>query len=435
MIKSLHRTSGKLNPFELGLHLTMLVVFTLLECIAPPSALQPLVSLLIGVPLLAILLAKKLVTKYAVLGLLVLMGAFILGNAIWMSAHVTTGWVDSKSPWSEVDRLLDGRFSGAALLAVDGKVTLEKGYSYGDRNRLIPNTPTTQFMIGSMTKQFTALGVLILRDRGELQLDDPICRYLPDCPQAWNGVSIYHLLTHSSGIIDTVQGFDPQASQGMSIRRLQGALKFLRSLQQPADVSTIIDENKNIPLEFQPGEKFKYSNLGYMLLGYIIESVSGKNYGDFIREEIFIPLEMSRSGYGNRAPGLATGYINSWFKTYYMDISRAHAAGGLYSTIDDLYKWDQSLYSEKLVKKETLAELFAPRISTQNPAGLSYAYGWVVGQANGHPVTMHGGSIGGYLSYIIRYPQDRITIILLSNDQSVDFGALVVEIDKKLGLK
>ena len=435
----------KIHRFYLILYATVLIIFGVLEFIAPPSALQPVVSLLLGILILAIFLARKLVTKYAALGWVFLIGVLMLVNLSLMNLHVTKGWVDSKSPWPEIDRLLDEQFVGSALIARDGKIYLEKSYSYADRNLLIPNTPTTQFMIGSMTKQFTAMGILILRDQGKLKLEDSICQYLPECPQAWRQVNIHHLLTHTSGIVDPLKVIEKQEPQGTPlinrfIFRIQGVIKFFYLLQQPATVSIVVEENKNTPLEFLPGEKFSYSNLGYMLLGYIIENVSGKPYGDFIKEEIFTPLKMDSSGYGLQAPNLATGYINTLFKTYYIDISRAHGAGGLYSTVDDLYQWDQALYGEQLIKKETLAEIFKPRVPIQGPSGMgpsdmSYAYGWMVGQENGHPLIAHGGSIGGYLSYLIRYPEDNITIILLSNNQPVDFGTIVDEINKKLGLK
>ncbi len=424
--------------FDLILYLAIMIVFYILEFIAPPSTLQPVVSLLLVIPVLAIFLVRKLVTKYAPFGLMVLFGACMLVNVSLMSLHVTTGWVDSKSPWREIDRLLDEQFAGSALIAMDSKIYLEKSYSFADRNRLIPNTHGTKFMIGSTTKQFTAMGILMLRDQGKLKIEDSICQYLPDCPQAWRQVTIQQLLTHTSGIMDPTQTFDtPQGTSFINthVLKIQGALKFFRYLQQPATVSTIVKENKNIPLEFLPGEKFKYSNLGYVLLGYIIENVSGKCYGDFIKHEIFTPLQMNDSGYGHQAPNLATGYINSVFKTYYIDISRIHGAGGLYTTVDDLYKWDQALYGEQLVKRETLDEIFAPRVSIRRSPDLSYAYGWIVGQQNGHPVVTHAGSIGGYASFLIRYPEDKISIILLSNDQRVDFGTILSEIEKKLGLK
>ncbi len=430
----------KIRRFDLVVYTTVLIVFGVLEFIAPPSALQPVVSLLLSIPILAIFLARKLVTKYAAFGLVLLIGVLMLVNLSLMNLHVTKGWVDSKSPWPEIDRLLDEQFVGSALIARDGKIYLEKSYSYADRNRLIPNTPTTQFMIGSMTKQFTAMGILILRDQGKLKLEDPICQYLPECPQAWRQVNIHHLLTHTSGIIDPTQRIETQIPQGTPlinryVLKIQGILKLSHDLQNPATVSTTIEEHKNIPLEFPPGEKFYYSNLGYMLLGYIIENVSGKTYADFIKEEIFTPLKMDSSGYGLQAPNLATGYLNAFLKTYYIDISRIDGAGGLYTTVDDLYQWDQALYGEQLVKKETLDEIFTPRISTQGASNMSYAYGWIVGQENGHSIIMHGGAIGGYVSFLIRYPEDKITIILLSNDQQGDFGTIINEIDKKLGLK
>jgi CubicO group peptidase (beta-lactamase class C family) len=440
MKKQPHDKAGRINRFDLILYFTILIVFGVLEFIAPPCALQPVVSLLIAIPLLAIFLAKKLVTKYAVFRSMILIGAFTLVNVSMMNLHITTGWVDSKSPWPEIDRLLDEQFVGSALIAKDGKIYLNKSYSYADRNRFIPNTHTTKFLIGSMTKQFTAMGILMLRDQGKLELEGPICQYLPECPQAWGPVKIFHLLTHTSGIADPTQIIDPQVPEGTPFidryaLKIRGALKFFHYIQQPATVSKVIEENKDIPLEFLPGEKFKYSNSGYVLLGYIIENVSGKPYGDFIEEEIFNPLKMNNSGYGNQAPNLATSYINSTFKSYYIDISRAHGAGGLYSTVDDLYQWDQALYGEQLVKQGTLDEIFTPRVTIQGDQDMSYAYGWMVGEGNGRPVIMHGGSIGGYNSVLIRYPKDKISIILLSNDQRANFGIIIDEIIKKLGLK
>lgn len=428
------------NRIDLIFYFILLIVFRILQFIAPPSALQPVVSLLLGIPVLAIFLVRKLVTKYAAYGLVILFGAFMLENVGLMSLNATAGWVDAKSPWPEIDRLLNEKFIGSALLAKDGKIYLEKSYSFADRNRLIPNTHTTKFMIGSMTKQFTAMGILILRDQDKLELEDSICQYLPECSQAWRQVKIYHLLTHTSGIIDPMQLFDAQVPQGTPfidkyVLKIQRVYKFFRYIRQPATASKVIEAYKNTPLEFLPGEKFYYSNLGYVLLGYIIENVSGKSYGDFIEDEIFIPLKMNDSGYGHQAPNLATGYINAYFKTYYIDISKIHGAGGLYSTVDDLYRWDQALYEERLVKKETLDEIFTPRVSIRGSRDLSYAYGWVVGQENGHPIVANAGSIGGYSSYLIRYPEDKISIILLSNDQRVDFGTITNEIDKMLGLK
>jgi CubicO group peptidase (beta-lactamase class C family) len=433
------------NRYDIILWLTVLIAFAVLEIFFIPGTLQPLMSLALGALLLGIFWRKKLVTRYAVSGLAVLTGAFTLVNLGILSLQVSGGQVDPGSPWVEIDRLLEEHFTGSALVAVDGRPYLERSYAYADRSRLVPNTPQTQFMIGSTTKMFTAMGIMILRDRGMLELSDPICLYLPDCPPAWQPVNIEHLLTHTSGIPDFTQILDPQVPEGTtlvkrSILKVQAGIRFFSYIRQPATAAKIIVENRDNPLEFEPGARFKYSNTGYLLLGYIIERVSGQPYDGFIVQEIFIPLQMTASGYGKQSPDLAVGYINTIFQSYYIDISRAGAAGGLHSTTGDLLKWDQALDGELLVKKSTLDEIFAPRVPIddavgQRYSGLSYSYGWMVGWENEHPVAMHGGSISGYLSNFVRYPQDKVTIILLTNDGRTNLGLITNEITKQLGLR
>jgi CubicO group peptidase (beta-lactamase class C family) len=436
---------GRLNRYDALLWLSVLIVFAALETFLVPGALQPLLSLALGVLLLGIFWRKKLLSEYAVRGLAALAGAFILLNLGFTSLRVSTGQVDPGAPWTEIDRLLERHFTGSALIAVDGQPYLDRSYAYADRSRLAPNKPQTQFMIGSTTKMFTAMGIMILRERGLLDPGDPICLYLPDCPPTWQRVTIEHLLTHSSGIPDFTRVLDPQVPEGTSfvrrsILQVQASFRFFSYLRQPATAEKIIAENRDDPLEFEPGARFKYSNTGYLLLGYIIESVSGQSYAEFIEQEIFFPLQMTASGYGRQAPGLAVGYVNTFFQSFYIDISRAGAAGGLHSTTGDLLKWDQALNGETLVKKSTLEEIFAPRVKINEDvglrySGLSYGYGWMVGRENGRPVAMHGGSISGYLSNFVRYPQDKVTIILLTNDGRTNLGLITNEIAKQLGLK
>jgi CubicO group peptidase (beta-lactamase class C family) len=432
--------AGRTTRSNIILISAVLIIFGVLELTFPPSLFQPIVSLLAGMVLLAIFGRKKRVSKHALIALGVLVALFIGINLGWMSQHVTSGQVEADAPWPEIDRILDAEFAGSALIARDGRVYLKKSYAYADRSRLVPNTPATKFMIGSMTKQFTAMGIMILRDQGRLELDDPICEYLPDCPTAWQPIQIHHLLSHTSGIIDVWPVAPVNIPSGTSFiqasgLKIQRITKAFRALNEPATEEIVIEENRSQPLGFLPGERFEYSNTGYVMLGYIIEHVSGKPYGDFLEEAVFGPLQMTSSGYGDQTTGLATGYLNSVLPTVYLNVARAHGAGGLYSTVGDLYKWDQALYGEKLVKKATLEEMFTPRIPIEQMPDFSYAYGWMVGEKYGHPMIQHGGTIGGYYTLITRYPQERITVILLSNDLTVDLGAITDKIDQKLGIE
>src|ERR1044072_4437722 len=216
-----------------------------------------------------------------------------------------------------------GWFSGSILIAKDGKVLVSKGYGMANLEYDIPNTPHTKFRLASVTKQFTTMAILMLQEQGKLNVEDPVCRYLPDCPKAWNEITIRHLMTNTSGIPDFVNLLS------LEMRRL------------PSPPLTTIALVKDKDLEFKPGERFSYSNSGYIILGFIIEKVSGKSYESFLGENVFKPLRMVNSGYDHpelilkdRADGYhleGDNLVNGPF----LDMSRAHAAGALYSTVED----------------------------------------------------------------------------------------------------
>jgi CubicO group peptidase (beta-lactamase class C family) len=295
---------------------------------------------------------------------------------------------------------VDETFSGSILIAQDGKVLLSRGYGSADRELGISNTPQTRFRLGSVTKQFTAMAILILQSQGRLTVQDPICRYIEDCPTAWEDITIHHLLTHSSGITSMVM--------------------YTGSF--PITPIKLIALLKDLSLDFQPGEKFSYSNCGYWVLGYIIEQVSGQSYKDFIQQTIFEPLEMQDSGYEQDPPGLAVGYQNQYSiatPSLMSDSSFAYSAGALYSTVEDLYRWDQALYTDQLIPRELLDQMFTPHIS-QYPdvvGSVAYGYGWMVFDDLGRRLVGHGGAIEGFRAWIIRYPGDHISIIGMSNQE------------------
>jgi CubicO group peptidase (beta-lactamase class C family) len=295
----------------------------------------------------------------------------------------------------------DETFSGSVLIARDGEVLLSRGYGSADRELGIANTPQTRFFIGSVTKQFTAMAILILQSQGRLNVQDPICSYIEDCPAAWEDITIYHLLTHTSGMV--VMPADNSYPES------------------PITTRELLDRFEGAPLDFPSGERISYSNCGYWVLGTIIEKVSGQPYENFVQQWILEPLDMHDSGFDQDANGLAVGYVdqNTAAPAEVVDSSLTYSAGALYSTVEDLYRWDQALYTEQLIPGELLDQMFAPQVSLYPDAvgSVAYGYGWLVLDHLGRQLVFHGGAIDGFRSWIFRYPDDRITIILLSNQE------------------
>lgn len=297
-------------------------------------------------------------------------------------------------------------FSGSVLVARDGQPVISKGYGMANYELNVPNTPQTVFRIGSITKQFTAMTIMMLQERGKLNVNDPICIHLENCPAAWQPVTLRHLLTNTSGI--------PSYTE-------------LPDFDKISTRAELLDLFRDKPLEFTPGEKFAYSNSGYYLLGLIIEKASGKPYAEFLRDNIFVPLGMKNSGYDDSQtllPNRANGYEwegKSFINARYINMATPYSAGALYSTTEDLLLWDKALYTEKLVSRKSLDEMFAPfrELVRDGWEGYAYAYGWMIGKQSGRQVSRHDGGIRGFSTDIIRFPSERVTVIVLSNNQDV----------------
>jgi CubicO group peptidase (beta-lactamase class C family) len=301
-------------------------------------------------------------------------------------------------------------FSGSVLISKGGKVLLQKGYGMADREQKIENSAKTKFRICSLTKSFTAMAIMQLEEKGKLSVNDKLSKFIPDYPNG-DKITIHHLLTNTSGIVDHTELPDFK-----TIRRTK-----------PVTIEQTIATFKKRPLKFMPGEKFEYSNSNYILLGLISEKVSGKSYGDFIRGNIFVPLKMNNSGfeyYNKLIENFATGYKKSDITIIKADsrvMSNAHASGGLYSTIEDLYLWDRALYTDKLVGKETLNKMFTPFKDV-------YGYGWCIIDIFDKKVTTHGGDIEGYNTNITRFIDDDVCIIILSNFEHALTGKISMDL-------
>jgi len=315
----------------------------------------------------------------------------------------------------EVDKLLDlyheyGKFNGSALVAEQGKVVYKKGIGMANMEWDIENTTDTKHRLGSITKQFTAMLILQLAADGKLDLQAPITDYLPDYPNGHDPqITTHHLLTHTSGIPNytAFPGF------------------FKDQSRDPYTPDEFVKKFADEKLDFTPGEKFTYSNSGYFLLGVLIEKVSGKTYEAMLQENIFTPLNMNDSGYdhhGEIIKNRATGYEkqgNEFVNSNYIDMSIPYAAGSLYSTVEDLYLWDQALYTNKMLSKEYMVLYFKPYINAWGNS--HYAYGWgvgkdVIGNTTDSIYTIsHGGGINGFNTNISRSPSDKTLIVLLNN--------------------
>ena len=299
------------------------------------------------------------------------------------------------------------QFTGTVLVAREGKPIFRKGFSFANREWDIANGPETKFRLGSITKQFTATAILELVEAGKLKTDDPISKYYTDAPASWSKITIHHLLTHTSGIpsYTSIPGF------------------FQKEAMFDLTPAEIVKLTQDQPLEFEPGEKWKYDNSGYILLGYVIEKVSGQSYADFIRQHIFEPLGMRDTGYDNTKDVLrhrASGYVyNSghWLNAPYLAMTLPYAAGSLYSTVDDLLAWDQALYAGKLLSAESFQKMFTPYKN-------GYGYGWGIGKQFDRKMISHNGGINGFSTIISRYPDDKVTIIVLANMQTNAAGRI-----------
>jgi CubicO group peptidase (beta-lactamase class C family) len=242
-----------------------------------------------------------------------------------------------------------GTFMGSVLVARDGAVVLDKAYGMANLELDVANTPDTKFRLGSVTKQFTAAAILLLEERGQLTIDAPVKSYITGAPAAWDRVRVFNLLTHTAGI--------PNFTAFATYNEFKGTAR---------SADSIVSLFKDRDLEFGPGEKYNYSNSGYVALGAIIEKVSGVSYEKFIQDHIFTPLGMTDSGYDSNTAIIkrrASGYIKTpagYLNAGYIHMSIPHAAGALYSTTRDLLKWQQALFAGRVVSKPSLDRMLTP---------------------------------------------------------------------------
>lgn len=290
----------------------------------------------------------------------------------------------------------NGYLNGTLLIASNEKILLNRGFGMANWEHSIRNVPTTKFRIGSLTKAFTAMAIFQLHERQKLSIDDGVGKYLHDYPNGQQ-ITIFHCLTNSSGIPNYTNAPD----------------FWFRTMRLPSTLDQLIASFKERELEFEPGSKFGYSNSAYALLTAIIEKVSDMSYADYIQQHICHPLGMDHTGCDNGVklvPGLASGY-SFWeepIHAAYADMSFPLGSYGLYSTTEDLFIWDQALTSSKLLRKELTEKMLTPNLG-------SYACGWMVSEVMGKKCVHHFGDISGYSSDFLRFVDDQVTIIFLSN--------------------
>jgi CubicO group peptidase (beta-lactamase class C family) len=303
-------------------------------------------------------------------------------------------------------------FNGSALVVDQGQVILKKGYGLANMEWSIPNAPDTKFRLGSLTKNFTATLIMQLVEQGQIELAAPITRYLLDYPaNPGNRITIHQLLNHTSGIV----GYTDLPTFGSTTREPYTPTAFLAHF------------SKLSPL-FEPGTKYSYSNSGYFVLGAILERVTGKPYAALLRERIFMPAGMNDSGYDSTQPLLprrAAGYDKqfdgSYVNTRYIDMTQPYAGGSLYSTVEDLYRWDQALVTDKILSAKSRERMFTPGMA-------DYGYGWIITKKDGVTQIEHGGSITGFNTLLTRNPEAKRVIVLLNNTGAAPLEQLAASI-------
>jgi CubicO group peptidase (beta-lactamase class C family) len=314
-------------------------------------------------------------------------------------AHASSAEAPAERLQQVVQPYVDAQmFMGSVLVAKDGKVVFSKSYGMADLEWSVPNSPTTRFNIASMTKQFTAASILLLEDRGKLKTDDLVKKYLPDAPASWDKITIYHLLTHTSGIPDDAAKYEPGTPDKLVFN--------------------------DRPLSFQPGEQWAYTNLGYIVLGYLVERISGQTYEEFVQENIFKPLGMNNSGmfsFVTVIPRRASGYwpgsngIENADRSF--DTRIGFSSGSLYSSTEDLLRWEEGLFGGRVLSTASLRKMTTPFKS-------DYSCGLHVNRVNGHLMIEHDGNNIGFNSDMAYYPEDRIAVIVLANLNGTVTGEL-----------
>jgi CubicO group peptidase (beta-lactamase class C family) len=296
----------------------------------------------------------------------------------------------------------NSHFSGAVLVARGDNVLFESGYGYANAEWSIPNTVRTKFMLASVSKQFTAVVIMQLQQQGKLRVTDSVCKYLTPCPSAWEPVTIHHLLSHTSGIHNFTDDATFNADKALTKTKDEVVQRF-----------------RDLPLEFAPGERFRYSNSNYFLLGMIIERVVGHPLGTVLDDRIFKPLGMNDTGFMQdsaiilqRASGYHAGPDGHVVDADYADPVWSFGAGALYSSVEDMSKWDRALYTDRVLPQSLLRRMWTP-VSEE------YGYGWFAPPVSAATLNLrviyHSGLEDGFVSCVSRYPEQRLAVIVLAN--------------------
>ncbi len=321
---------------------------------------------------------------------------------------------DQASFTTQADAIMSGTYKpdqpGAALLVMkDGNVLMRKAYGMANLELGVELEPDMIFRIGSMTKQFTAVAILVLVEQGRIALSDPIVKFFPAYPVQGRGVTVEQLLTHTSGIPNytSLSEWQPLMRKDMNLTEL-------------------IDVFKDKPREFVPGEHWKYSNSGYILLGAIIEKASGLTYEAFLKKNILDPLGLKHTFYGSvsrvihgRVPGYEAEPDGTFLNAGYISMTQPYAAGSLLSNVDDLAAWNQALLAGRLIKRETLEKAWTA-YKLKDGTSTGYGYGWSIGESFGSRVITQGGDINGFASGGILFPEEKLFVALLTNSEAYE---------------
>ncbi len=319
---------------------------------------------------------------------------------------------DTKAKWPNPATLVDSLFmhsikadgpGASVLVARNGKILFQKGYGMADIEHHVPVTAETKFRIGSISKQFTAASILKLQEQGKLSIEDKLSKYFPDFPRG-NEVSLRHLLTHTSGIHSYTDKPD-----------------FMQKVTNAVTADALIKWFDNDKFDFDPGQKWSYCNSGFFLLGCIVEKVSAQPYEDYLRKTFFEPLGMKNTGVHHSDQALqnvALGYDGGPKRAINWDMSWAGGAGALYSTVGDLYRWNEGVFHGKVLSEKSLAAAFTPvktAETKQYDPTEGYGYGWAIGKFRGAREISHGGGLNGFLSQLQRLPEKNFTAVVLVN--------------------
>lgn len=320
----------------------------------------------------------------------------------------SAAWSADDALVSEIDAMLTAAYPadepGAAVIVVkDGDTMFRKAYGMANLELDVPLEPDMIFRIGSITKQFSAAAILLLEQEGKLSIQDPITKYLPGYPTHGHTITIEHLLTHTSGIHSYT---NTPGYMGNPVR---------------SDLSTeeLVEVFADDPMEFAPGERWKYNNSGYVLVGAIIEKVSGQSYAEFLEEHIFDPLEMTSSHYGGpqlikrRASGYS-GTAGDYENAGYVSMTQPHAAGSLLSSVDDLARWDRALTTQDLLTRASYERMTTQYVLNDGEAA-DYGYGFGLRKLRGRDSVQHGGGIHGFSTFALRIPEERLYVSVLTN--------------------